>query len=155
MPRAIGTRAIDAPSESHSATKQGAQTYPKGWVHIVWDNLNTHRAQSAWDEFNDRHDHRIVFHFTPILCRPTKRHGALSRFDAIATEPSRRRESVWSVSAAGSHATTGRPAEPVTLGPAATDQVQRTMASSRGAVDSPPPPCWPVPRWLRHCSDSR
>jgi transposase len=46
--------------------EQVARAYPKGRVHIVWDNLNTHRAQSVWDEFNDRHDHRFVFHFTPI-----------------------------------------------------------------------------------------
>jgi transposase len=46
--------------------EQVAQAYPKGAVHIVWDNLNTHRAQSVWDEFNARHHHRFVFHFTPI-----------------------------------------------------------------------------------------
>lgn len=46
--------------------EQVAQAYPKGRVHIVWDNLNTHRAQSVWDEFNSRHHHRFVFHFTPI-----------------------------------------------------------------------------------------
>jgi transposase len=46
--------------------EQVAQAYPKGRVHIVWDNLNTHRAQSVWDDFNARHDHRFVFHFTPI-----------------------------------------------------------------------------------------
>jgi len=46
--------------------EQVAQAYPKGRVHIVWDNLNTHRAQSVWEEFNSRHDHRFVFHFTPI-----------------------------------------------------------------------------------------
>ena len=43
-----------------------ARAYPKGPVHIVWDNLNTHRAQAVWDDFNARHDHRFVFHFTPI-----------------------------------------------------------------------------------------
>ena len=46
--------------------EQVALAYPKGRVHIVWDNLNTHRAQSVWDEFNARYDHRFVFHFTPI-----------------------------------------------------------------------------------------
>jgi transposase len=46
--------------------EQVARAYPKGRVHIVWDNLNTHRAQSVWDDFNARHDHRFVFHFTPI-----------------------------------------------------------------------------------------
>lgn len=46
--------------------EQVAQAYPKGQVHIVWDNLNTHRAQVVWDEFNARHDQRFVFHFTPL-----------------------------------------------------------------------------------------
>src|SRR2546428_5397997 len=46
--------------------EQVAQAYPKGRVHIVWDNLNTHRAQAVWEEFNVRHDHRFVFHFTPL-----------------------------------------------------------------------------------------
>ena len=46
--------------------EQVALDHPKGRVHIVWDNLNTHRAQSVWDEFNARHDHRFVFHFTPL-----------------------------------------------------------------------------------------
>ncbi len=46
--------------------EQVARTYPKGRVHIVWDNLNTHRAQAVWDDFNARHGHRFVFHFTPI-----------------------------------------------------------------------------------------
>jgi transposase len=43
-----------------------AHAYPKGRVHIVWDNLNTHRAQAVWDEFNARHGQRFVFHFTPL-----------------------------------------------------------------------------------------
>ncbi len=46
--------------------EQVAVAHPMGRVHIVWDNLNTHRAQSVWDDFNDRHDHRFVFHFTPL-----------------------------------------------------------------------------------------
>ena len=46
--------------------EQVAQAYPKGRVHIVWDNLNTHRAQAVWDDFNARHDQRFVFHFTPL-----------------------------------------------------------------------------------------
>lgn len=49
-----------------SFMEQVAQSYPKGRVHIVWDNLNTHRAQAVWDDFNARHDHRFVFHFTPL-----------------------------------------------------------------------------------------
>ena len=43
-----------------------ARAYPKGAVHVVWDNLNTHRAQVVWDEFNARHGGRFVFHFTPL-----------------------------------------------------------------------------------------
>lgn len=43
-----------------------AQAYPKGLIHTVWDNLNTHRAQVVWDDFNARHDQRFVFHFTPL-----------------------------------------------------------------------------------------
>ena len=46
--------------------EQVAQAYPKGPVHIVWDNLNTHRAQAVWDDFNARHHQRFVFHFTPL-----------------------------------------------------------------------------------------
>ena len=46
--------------------EQVALAHPKGRVHIVWDNLNTHRAQAVWDDFNARHDHRFVFHFTPL-----------------------------------------------------------------------------------------
>ena len=46
--------------------EQVARAYPTGRVHIVWDNLNTHRAQAVWDEFNARHDQRFVFHFTPL-----------------------------------------------------------------------------------------
>ena len=46
--------------------EQVARAHPKGRVHVVWDNLNTHRAQAVWDDFNVRHDHRFVFHFTPL-----------------------------------------------------------------------------------------
>ena len=46
--------------------EQVALAHPQGRVHIVWDNLNTHRAQAVWDDFNARHDHRFVFHFTPL-----------------------------------------------------------------------------------------
>lgn len=46
--------------------EQVALAHPKGQVHIVWDNLNTHRAQSVWDDFNARHGNRFVFHFTPL-----------------------------------------------------------------------------------------
>jgi transposase len=43
-----------------------ASAYPRGIVHVIWDNLNTHRAQAVWDQFNARHDRRFVFHFTPL-----------------------------------------------------------------------------------------
>ena len=43
-----------------------AHAYPKGRVHVIWDNLNTHRAQAVWDEFNARHGGRFEFHFTPL-----------------------------------------------------------------------------------------
>lgn len=46
--------------------EQVAQAYPRGRVHVVWDNLNTHRAQQVWADFNARHRHRFVFHFTPL-----------------------------------------------------------------------------------------
>ena len=46
--------------------EQLALAYPKERVHIVWDNLNTHRAQSVWEDFNARHNNRFVFHFTPL-----------------------------------------------------------------------------------------
>ena len=43
-----------------------ARAYPKGRVHVVWDNLNTHRAYGVWKNFNARHGGRFVFHFTPL-----------------------------------------------------------------------------------------
>lgn len=46
--------------------EQVAATYATGTVHVIWDNLNTHRAQAVWDGFNARHDGRFVFHFTPL-----------------------------------------------------------------------------------------
>lgn len=46
--------------------EQVAATYSTGTVHVIWDNLNTHRAQAVWDDFNARHDGRFVFHFTPL-----------------------------------------------------------------------------------------
>ena len=79
-----GTQALIAAMDVHSGRVIGSCTdrrtqldlvafmehvalaYPVGRVHIVWDNLNTHRAQSVWDDFNARHDHRFVFHFTPL-----------------------------------------------------------------------------------------
>lgn len=44
-----------------------AAVYPSGDVHVIWDNLNIHRAlQSRWDAFNLRHGGRFHFHFTPL-----------------------------------------------------------------------------------------
>jgi transposase len=43
-----------------------ARTYPRGTVHVIWDNLNTHRAYGVWKAFNERHGDRFVFHFTPL-----------------------------------------------------------------------------------------
>jgi transposase len=43
-----------------------ARAYPKGRVHVVWDNLNTHRAYGVWKDFNARHGGRFAFHFTPL-----------------------------------------------------------------------------------------
>ena len=43
-----------------------ASAYPTGTVHVIWDNLNTHRAQAVWDAFNARHGQRFVIHFTPL-----------------------------------------------------------------------------------------
>lgn len=40
--------------------------YPGKRVHVIWDNLNTHRAQAVWHAFNARHDERFHFHFTPL-----------------------------------------------------------------------------------------
>ena len=44
--------------------EQVAAAYPKGAVHVVWDNLNTHRS-AVWEGFNERHGGRFHFHFTP------------------------------------------------------------------------------------------
>ncbi|WP_226382921.1 MULTISPECIES: IS630 family transposase [Burkholderia] len=43
-----------------------AVAHPGKQVHVVWDNLNTHRAQVVWQEFNARHGNRFHFHFTPL-----------------------------------------------------------------------------------------
>lgn len=44
-----------------------AVKYPVGDVHIIWDNLNIHRAMgSRWDAFNARHGRRFHFHYTPL-----------------------------------------------------------------------------------------
>ena len=46
--------------------EQVAAAYPTGAVHVIWDNLNTHRAQAVWDDFNARHGGRFIMHFTPL-----------------------------------------------------------------------------------------
>ena len=79
-----GTQALTAALDVHSGRVLGrctdrrtqddlvgfmedvARAYPSGTVHVIWDNLNTHRAQAVWDEFNARHAERFVFHFTPL-----------------------------------------------------------------------------------------
>lgn len=79
-----GTQALTAALDVHSGRVLGrctdrrtqddlvafmeevARAYPKGVVHVIWDNLNTHRAQAVWDDFNARHGGRFVFHFTPL-----------------------------------------------------------------------------------------
>jgi transposase len=44
-----------------------AEQYREREVHIVWDNLNTHRAQqSRWIPWNQRHGGRFHFHLTPL-----------------------------------------------------------------------------------------
>ena len=43
-----------------------SRDYLKGRVHVIWGNLNTHRAYGVWKDFNVRHDERFVFHFTPL-----------------------------------------------------------------------------------------
>jgi transposase len=45
-----------------------AARYPEGEVHVVWDNLNTHREgpDQRWTEFNARHGGRFHFVYTPI-----------------------------------------------------------------------------------------
>lgn len=79
-----GTQALTAALDVHSGRLLGrctdrrtqaelvdfmeevARAYPQGTVHVVWDNLNTHRAQAVWEHFNARHGGRFVFHFTPL-----------------------------------------------------------------------------------------
>lgn len=45
-----------------------AQRYPNGDVHIIWDNLNIHfdGKDKRWTKFNERHDGRFHFHYTPL-----------------------------------------------------------------------------------------
>ena len=44
-----------------------AAQYPTGDVHVIWDNLNIHRALNRrWNAFSERHGKRFHFHFTPL-----------------------------------------------------------------------------------------
>jgi len=45
-----------------------ARRYPRGPVHIVWDNLNIHHEgkDARWTAFNKRHGGRFRFHYTPL-----------------------------------------------------------------------------------------
>jgi len=42
--------------------------YPAGEVYLVWDNLNTHYdgKDQRWTKFNERHDGRFHFVYTPL-----------------------------------------------------------------------------------------
>lgn len=44
-----------------------ARAYPKGPIHVIWDNLNIHYdgRDKRWTHFNRRHQNRFVFHYTP------------------------------------------------------------------------------------------
>jgi len=81
-----GTRALIAAFNPHSgkvfahigATRKAddlmafmedlAVQHPSGDVHIVWDNLNTHKdgPLKRWTAFNERHGGRFHFHYTPV-----------------------------------------------------------------------------------------
>jgi transposase len=45
-----------------------AKVYPKGDIHIIWDNLNIHLdgPEKRWTKFNERHGGRFHFHYTPL-----------------------------------------------------------------------------------------
>lgn len=45
-----------------------AKKYPKGDVHIIWDNLNIHYdgPDKRWTKFNKRQKGRFHFHYTPL-----------------------------------------------------------------------------------------
>ena len=77
-----------------------ASVYRQGRVHVVLDNLNTHRDTSAGDfvsQWNRRHGDRFVFHYTPthgswlnqielwfgILSRRVLKHGSFATVDEL------------------------------------------------------------------------
>lgn len=45
-----------------------ATHYPGRQVHVIWDNLNIHYdgRESRWSRFNERHQNRFHFHYTPL-----------------------------------------------------------------------------------------
>ena len=47
--------------------RQVVAEYPKGTVHVIWDNLNIHfdGPTRRWTRFNLRNGNRFVFHYTP------------------------------------------------------------------------------------------
>jgi transposase len=71
-----------------------AKRYPTGPVYIVWDNLNIHYdgRDKRWTRFNERHEHRFHFVYTPkhaswvnqieiwfsILARKTLKHASFA-----------------------------------------------------------------------------
>lgn len=77
-----------------------ARTYRQRRVHVILDNLNTHKDTAAGaflTEWNDRHGNRFVFHYTPthgswlnqvelwfaIVSRRLLRHGNFPSGDAL------------------------------------------------------------------------
>lgn len=45
-----------------------AKQYPKGQIHIIWDNLNIHYdgPHDRWKQFNEQQGDRFHFHYTPL-----------------------------------------------------------------------------------------
>lgn len=78
-----------------------AAEYPKGTVHVIWDNLNIHfdGPTKRWSQFNRRNGERFVFHYTPkhaswvnqvelffsIVHRQCLRHGDFHSKDELRT----------------------------------------------------------------------
>ena len=52
---------------SSALWKKSLAHYPKGKVHIIWDNLNIHYdgPVARWSDFNRRHGDRFILHYTP------------------------------------------------------------------------------------------
>ncbi|MGF6653567.1 DNA-directed RNA polymerase subunit N (RpoN/RPB10) [Paraburkholderia youngii] len=74
-----------------------AAAHPGKQVHVIWDNLNTHRAQAVWQAFNERHDQRFHFHFTPLHASIIRQRGpsnGLSGAKHYATELQRQLRSL-------------------------------------------------------------